>query len=533
MIRYTNHIAHTQKEQENLSQVKNNAGGYSFSLDCWMRLERWLILGAEGGTYYASEKELTKENAKIIEECLRLDGQRTVKTIVKISQSGRAPKTDPAIFALALAASDLNELTRKEAFLALPKVCSTGAHLFRFSKYIDHLRGWGRGLRRAIAKWYTESSLDHVALQVVKYQQCDGWSHRDLLRLSHPQTKDVSRNTLFRWISSRVDGFAKEETICTSPLPSLIEGVERCKKAFTVKEVVQLIVNYQLPHECVPNHFKNEPEVWEALLPHMELTTLICNLGKMSSINLLTPFSDTLKYVQTSLNDINKIQIARIHPLFVLAAFKTYNQEYEEERNLSWQVIPSLRESLRESFNLSFKTIVPTGKKHLLAIDCSNSMDWENVNNMPCSLRQVAATMVMVTARTELNWHVCGFAKKTFPIQITPSMSLAEIVKEFKKTPFRGTDCAGPILWAIEHNIEVDTFVIYTDSETWFGDIHPHKALELYRRQMVKDAKLIVVGMNSNGFSIANPDDAGMLDVVGFDCATPALMADFSRSSLF
>jgi 60 kDa SS-A/Ro ribonucleoprotein len=34
--------------------------------------------------------------------------------------------------------------------------------------------------------------------------------------------------------------------------------------------------------------------------------------------------------------------------------------------------------------------------------------------------------------------------------------------------------------------------------------------------------------MVSNGFSIADPNDPGMLDVVGFDSATPALMSDFS-----
>ena len=40
-------------------------------------------------------------------------------------------------------------------------------------------------------------------------------------------------------------------------------------------------------------------------------------------------------------------------------------------------------------------------------------------------------------------------------------------------------------------------------------------------------AKMIVVGMTSNGFSIADPDDAGMLDVVGFDTAVPQIMSDF------
>jgi len=41
---------------------------------------------------------------------------------------------------------------------------------------------------------------------------------------------------------------------------------------------------------------------------------------------------------------------------------------------------------------------------------------------------------------------------------------------------------------------------------------------------------LVVVAMASNGFSIANPEDAGMLDVVGFDAATPALIADFEAN---
>ena len=85
--------------------------------------------------------------------------------------------------------------------------------------------------------------------------------------------------------------------------------------------------------------------------------------------------------------------------------------------------------------------------------------------------------------------------------------------------------------WALENRVEVDTFVIYTDSETWHGAIHPAQALAKYRHRTGIAAKLVVVGMVSNGFSIAHPDDAGMLDVVGFDTATPALIADFSRAN--
>ena len=52
-----------------------------------------------------------------------------------------------------------------------------------------------------------------------------------------------------------------------------------------------------------------------------------------------------------------------------------------------------------------------------------------------------------------------------------------------------------------------------------------------YRRASGIDARLVVVGMVSNGFTIADPNDPGMLDVVGFDTATPQLISDFARGA--
>jgi hypothetical protein len=74
--------------------------------------------------------------------------------------------------------------------------------------------------------------------------------------------------------------------------------------------------------------------------------------------------------------------------------------------------------------------------------------------------------------------------------------------------------------------------VILTDSETWAGDVHPSRALRDYRRASGIDARLVVVGMVANEFSIADPSDPGMLDVVGFDTATPQLIWDFARGAL-
>jgi 60 kDa SS-A/Ro ribonucleoprotein len=86
------------------------------------------------------------------------------------------------------------------------------------------------------------------------------------------------------------------------------------------------------------------------------------------------------------------------------------------------------------------------------------------------------------------------------------------------------------MLYAAELKLPVDLFCVYTDNETWHGNVHPHQALRQYRDQMGIAAKLAVVGMTATECSIADPTDAGMLDVVGFDTATPALLADFARA---
>jgi 60 kDa SS-A/Ro ribonucleoprotein len=164
--------------------------------------------------------------------------------------------------------------------------------------------------------------------------------------------------------------------------------------------------------------------------------------------------------------------------------------------------------------------------------------------------RDASAALALVTAATEPRHEVVGFyagrggwKSKTrsawslgsdgvTPLPISPRQRLDDAVRTVSDLPFGGTDCALPMLYAIAQEREVDTFVVHTDSETWAGDVHPAQALADYRRVSGIDARLVVVGMVSNGFSIADPRDPGMLDVVGFDTATPELIADFARGAV-
>ena len=95
------------------------------------------------------------------------------------------------------------------------------------------------------------------------------------------------------------------------------------------------------------------------------------------------------------------------------------------------------------------------------------------------------------------------------------------------------TDCAQPMIYALENRVDVDVFIVYTDCETWIGNIHPAQALRNYREQRnIPEAKLIVCAMTSNGFTIADPTDRGMLDMVGFDSAAPEIIAQFAKGQI-
>ena len=127
--------------------VRNAAGGYVFPVTDWIRLERFLILGTEGGTYYTAARTLTLDNAAVVRRCLEADGPRTVETIVEVSVRGRAPSNDPALFALAMAATFGDPEDRRTAGEALPWIARIGTHLLHFVSFVNDMRGWGRSIK--------------------------------------------------------------------------------------------------------------------------------------------------------------------------------------------------------------------------------------------------------------------------------------------------------------------------------------------------------------------------------------------------
>lgn len=501
------------------AMVKNNAGGYTFALDQWQRLNRFLIIGVDGGTYYVNEHKHTLDNAKVVLECLASDYKRTIDAAVDVSERGLAKSNDQAIFVLALGLSQGSTEARRYASSAVPKVCRIATHLFSLMTMMGQHRGKGRLYRDTVANWYTSKEADQLAYQVVKYRSRDGWDHRKASLLSHWKAPTPEHQEVLNFIFGTGEYEVRN-----------LVGFDRTIKAKTAAEAISLIEEYRLPWETLPTELLNEPKVWEALLANnaLPMGALLRNLARLTNIGMLKPLSGGIEAVIRRFDDVEEVRKARLHPIAILEAMAVYQAGRGFKGNLTWTPVPQVIDALEAAFYHSFEAIVPAGKRTLLGIDVSGSMA-RTVNGGVLSARDSAAALAMATFRTEPQAYAMGFTGGFVPLNITAKSTLPQVMDVTRNLGFDRTDCAIPMLWALANKIEVDTFVTLTDNETWFGSVHPVQALQQYQDKMGIPARNVVVGMISTGFSIADPNRGDSLDVVGMSADTPSAISAFSR----
>jgi 60 kDa SS-A/Ro ribonucleoprotein len=511
-------------------EVKNNAGGYVFKVNDFDRLERFLILGTDGGTYYVGQSYLTKQNVNFLKKLIKSDERRVVDTIVDVSDNGRAYKNGPALFALALVFAE--GVDKAYARAALPKVARTSTHLFEFASYVDGLGGWGRAKRNAIADWYTSQDAGRLAYQAVKYRGGrNDWTHRDLFRKSHPQGVDREvGNFILGKGTGVLDG------------PEILAGFSAIQNARTAKDAVAVLGIWKnLPWEAIPTQFLKDAEIWKTLFANNQLQgqALVRNITRLARVGAFNDLNFVAE-VAERLTDEEMLAKTRLHPVNLLNAAVVYRDGqvdrrsggwYSYGRNKSWDTNGTIEDALNDAFHASFKFVEPAGKRTLVATDISSSMS-QNALGLDLSCAQVSAAVAMTIARTEKASVIKGFSHNFINLGITAKSNLATAMREVSNRNFGATDASLPMTWALKQGVEIDTFVVITDNETWAGRVKPVQALKTYRDKTGIPARLAVLGVASTEFTIADPNDKGMMDFVGFDANAPRALADFSAGRL-
>ena len=508
---------------------KNRADGYTFKISAWDQLRRFLILGSEGGTYYATEREMTLDNAKALQECIAEDGVKVVELVVDLDRENRAPKRAPLLFALGLTMGRGDQWAKSAVVEAVPGVIRTASDLFSLLSVIRDLKGgtswWAsRSVRRLISAWYNGKRPDQLAYQLVKYRQRAGFTHQDAIRIGHPKPASTEHSELLWWATH-----PDEKKEFGGDHARMVEGYLAAQPAETPSATASLVVEHGLSWEMLKSEHLKDPGVWESLLPSMPYRALIRNLARMSSIGLLKPLSDAEALVVGRLTDGELIRKARIHPIHALSALITYRNGRGARGSLTWTPSQGVIAALEVALENSFSAVEPTGKRFYFGVDVSGSMTLGEICGVPGLTPRIgSAILALVSAKTEPKTYIRGFSDRLIDLPITSRSSFAGAVDAVSDMLFGATDCALPMLDAAARGLDVDVFVVITDNETWHGDVHPSQALKQYRAKSGIDAKLAVIGMTATRCSIADPNDVGMMDMVGFDSSGPAILREFA-----
>jgi 60 kDa SS-A/Ro ribonucleoprotein len=286
--------------------------------------------------------------------CIKADGLRTVRIVSEVSVAGRAPKNDPAIFALALASTHGDDKTRSAAYNALSTVCRTGTHLFTFMEMRKALgKSVTGGLQRALQDWYTDKPIEKLTYQLIKYQQRGGWNHRDVLRLAKPNGDKAGDeyNEAFAWVAAKIQG---------EPTLKYLQAIrELAKQSETAQQTADLVTQYDLPREALKTEHLTDPVVWEAMLDARDADD-----GARPQPGDDDPHrsADSHKFGDQEghrqITNAEHIAKSKIHPIQLFMALKTYaaGKGLRVAQN-TWHPVPNVIDALDDAFYLAFENV--------------------------------------------------------------------------------------------------------------------------------------------------------------------------------
>lgn len=533
--------------------------------DSLLRLRRFLRTGLEGSRYQAggvrsAGAKFSSESAPtlhalvegtmapmVLEELLRL-----VDDTEKNSQR-HAACPEAVAYSLALCAASDHRPTKQAAYAAFPQVCKCPAQLFAVTRYLEEVSegtGWGRAHRRAVARWYTApegSGARQLAAQTTRVVRRHRWTHADLLRLAHvrPPQHRPGVAVVLRYLARGLPAAAKMVEEKEAEGGSVEEAREALAYLQAVHEVrhtkdeqvaARLLEEHQLALEHVPSHLLRSKEVWLCLVRRLPLDELVAHVPRLSRAGLLArgPLVGALRERLRSATEQNPPKLGPLETYALKRSLEVGRPKHHHHHHHRSSASHQLDDVVAALHEHSFKAVLPTGKRYLVAVDVRGPMTHGRTRGLDgLTPAEVSALMLQSLVRTGDTITAVAFsARGLTPLDVDSRMSLADISRRMRETPMGPVDVSLPLRWAREQKHLFDLVLVCTDNQTQSWSVHPAQALKEYRESCsLPDTRFVVCAMCSQGFSLAPPDELGMLDMAGCDSHTLQLIQDFATGS--
>ena len=395
------------------------------ALDTWSALRRYLLIG---GIDRAISEPLpvTVADADPVRAALAEDSLRVVAEILAATATSPS-RPEPMLLALALAAAADDDLTRRAALIAMPRVARTSGELFLFATYVQSLRGWGRGLRRAIGAWYNDRSPATLVEDILATPGLAGWRHADLLRLGHPKAPTMTHDAIYRWV---VTGVSPPSLPSDPAVPDSAGLLARLAAATAVAEIrdadlaAALIATHCLPLATVPEPLRREPCVWQALLPQLRSDELLASLPELAVTGCLLPGNPVLGLVCDRLVRFGTLPSCRMTPIAVVAARRAYEACHAGADR--WAVRDDVLAALDWAFDLACRSVETGDMPITMRIPADIAEQSVPTGNL--SAIDVAAAMAIILSRSDADARVEVVGAASLPLRLIPGASLDDTV---------------------------------------------------------------------------------------------------------
>jgi 60 kDa SS-A/Ro ribonucleoprotein len=507
--------------------IQGRSGGFMFDAGIWKMLRRCLLIGTAQSTYYADKQELTAEFIEVIKQAVAEDADRVAEEILYASD-GRSINNSAPILALVLLSMGETPQAKRAFINIFPQVVRTGSHFYEWLSYTKSMRGFGKVIREVGKAWLQCEDVKALAYQLLKYQQRNGWQHRDALRLFHPTPATDDHNQLYSWV---INGWSELPSEIPSDALAQIWWYEWLKR--NPSQTHEAIAKGRLTHEMAAPVGKMDRDAWQLLFDDMPIGAMLRNLGSLTQLGVLQSSNiKNLDRVEAVLNNKDRLRRGRIHPIDVLKALKTYQSGGRLGRSQkTWTPIARIVDILENAVELAFEVVEPTNKVFMHAVDVSGSMS-SLVHNIGLSCCEIATTMALVTAKAEKNYAIRGFATDFRDLGINRRDSFSSALNKAINQNFGGTDASVAYDWMIKNKFKADVVCFWTDSESWAGYKHPAQALAQYRQKINPNLKAVYVTLTPYRISLVDPKDSQSWDLAGFDPGVPRLIQMLASSEI-
>ncbi|XP_046829031.1 60 kDa SS-A/Ro ribonucleoprotein-like [Vespa crabro] len=485
-----------------------------------------------------------------------------IEIILKAFESNLVPHSETLIFALAVCSKQVySESLRHAAYAIVGKICSLPEHFILFIKFASELskrkitmphpykpsHGWGHGLRKAVNNWYLSKEPLELAKCVTRCKGRYGWKHKDIVKLSHPHPDTPEKEVILKYIMHGLEKTKKSfgDNLDVQELIDYIEKIEDFKHCNDKVQAAGLLEKYELTLDHVPGHMLKSTEIWNSLIPSMDLHTLLSNLQRIHNLGLLKTDAPAVEKIIDEITNKERLSSSNVHPIFVYIILKNYENSgkplsYEKRKMKEQAKKPfppppkpnsKIINALNKAFELSVLNLKSTGLRYMITINANKIMwkcpTWRSGN---VNAAEAGFLIAYTLSRCEKDITAAAFdVIDVHIINLDQSLYFSSLISVYQPMPNNIIRLSSPIIWASQKGYQYDVFINVIDDIIDYNECE--EVFEDYRKQMnLPHTKLINCVVCSSKAYKEDIYNRNILTIYGFDATVPMVIQAFATS---